>query len=137
MNDIKWKYVKKLEDKKNVTDFETANRVRLPDDLKNCILENNGGRPSLRVFDSMAQKERVVKGLLSFNKSDLDNVYTVMEVFKKGGLGLIPFASDPFGNFICLDPNDKDSVVFWNHENGEAEQVCSSFSSFINSLYKP
>ena len=47
---------------------------------------------------------------------------------------LLPFAIDPFGNFICLDIKDN-TVVYWNHEINEVSSTGKNLSEFIESLY--
>lgn len=47
----------------------------LPDDLKECLAENNAGVPSLPAFDLGEKKEMVFGGLLSFNEGDMDSFY--------------------------------------------------------------
>ena len=57
-------------------------------------------------------------------------------MFKEEEIKLIPFASDPSGNYICIDVNNNDSVVFWNHEINNTEYIAKNFSAFLNKLYE-
>ncbi len=52
--------------------------------------------------------------------------------------GIIPFATDPFGNKICFDfRNDKHSptIVLYDSDEQAIEYICSTFTNLINSLY--
>ena len=47
---------------------------------------------------------------------------------------LLPFASDPSGNFICVNLETK-AIELWLHETNEKELVAYSFEDFLNKLY--
>jgi DNA-binding beta-propeller fold protein YncE len=132
MSDITWKYIKPLDSETLINDFERENGIIFPSDLKNCFVKNNGGRPSKNVFDTDCSKEKVFKTLLSFNKSDPENIYMVFSVFDKERNRLIPFASDPSGDLLCLQ---NDNIVLYLHETGSIEKVADSFSELLSKLY--
>ena len=71
MNELTWKYVKPLKKENLIEEFEKQNKITFPLDLKNCLKENNGGRPSLKYYDTNEEKEKEVKKLLSFNEDDI------------------------------------------------------------------
>ncbi|MGG7153456.1 SMI1/KNR4 family protein [Clostridium neonatale] len=130
---LTWKYVKPLTDCNAVEKVEKLYNIKIPADLKNCIKEYNGGRPDLEAFNTGKSNERVFKTLLSYNKQDIENIYDVISFFRNNITeDLIPFASDPSGNYICLNKN---KVVLWVHDNGSLENVANSFSEFLNMLY--
>ena len=52
MSELSWKYVKELKNKEAIDIFEKENGVSFPTDLKDILLKYNGGRPSLRYFDT-------------------------------------------------------------------------------------
>ena len=126
-----WKYVKKTSEDK-ITAVEKNNKVNLPKDLKDLILANNNGRPTLSTFDTKKTKERVLKKLLSYNEDDTENIYDAID-FLQGQKDLFPIGSDPFGNFICLENSNK--IVFFNHETNEIEDIANSVTEFMNKLY--
>jgi cell wall assembly regulator SMI1 len=133
MANITWKYIKPLSKTDAIENFEKKNGISFPSDLKKCIKANNGGRPSSTVFDTNDSKERVFKALLSFNESDAENIYKYFPIINSHSNNLIPFASDPFGNYICL----KDSkVVLFLHETGKLEYIADSFSCLLEKLYE-
>jgi cell wall assembly regulator SMI1 len=134
MADITWKYVKKLQNEAAVEVFEKANNVRFPQDLKECIKENNGGRPDKKLFDTDKAKERVFKTLFSFNESDVENMYKFFPIPRKDVPDLLPFASDPGGNFLCVSAKEN-KIVLYLHETGTLESVADSFSDFLSKLY--
>ena len=93
------------------------------------------------------EKEKMIGNLLSFDNDEDDdlilNFRLIRERLKKG---IIPFANDPFGNFICFQftsSNDEPNIVFWDHEiaydnEGKAiSNVCASFDDFLEMLYLP
>ena len=51
---------------------------------------------------------------------------------------LIPFAKDPFGNYICLSLKDG-TVRFWDHEDhetGTAAMAGRNLQDFIENLHE-
>mgnify|MGYP000866863327 CR=1 FL=1 len=134
MNNLSWKFVKPLKDNKAVETFEADYGLKLPQDIIACIKQNNGGRPDKKVFDTTISKGRVIKSLLSFNKDDLDTVYDAMDILKGENSNLVPFASDPGGNYICFDTKQQD-IVIWLHETNTTEKISGSFTAFLERLY--
>ena len=133
MSNIVWKYIVPLNENDSVEKYEKWSGLSLPDDLKTLVMTNNAGMPDICVFDTETSKNKVLKGLLSFNESDSENVYEFTEVLRDYGFDhLIPFALDPFGNVICAE-NEK--IVFWDHETKETEHAANSISEFMNQLY--
>lgn len=130
MEDLIWKYIKPLKDKKSLNIIEEKFKFKIPIDLRECILKNNGGRPNRKVFDTDKSTERVMKTLLSYNENDLESIYKV----EKEENDLFPFAIDPSGNYICIDKEN--SVILWNHETNTGEYVAKSFSDFLSKLYE-
>jgi cell wall assembly regulator SMI1 len=132
MSDITWKYVKKLTNDNAVEEFERKNQISFPEDLKQCIKMHNGGRPSRNIFDTDKTKERMFKTLLSFNNNDVENIDKYFHVIQTKLKNLLPFASDPGGNFLCIQNN---KVVLYLHDTGNIEKVADSFSEFLKNLY--
>jgi hypothetical protein len=132
MTEIEWKYVKPIIKANAIEVFEKENNLLLPSDLKECVKANNGGRPSLNVFDTNDSKDRIFKTLLSFNESDVENIYKYFSIINSRLKKLIPFASDPSGNYLCLRD---EQIVFFLHETGQLEYVSDSFSSLLKKLH--
>lgn len=135
MNSLIWKYIKPLKDTNCIKIFELENNITIPQELKECILNNNGGRPNVKVYDTDKSSGRVFKTLLSYNKEDIETIYKILPLFKENSISLLPFASDPSGNFICIDLKNKDSVVLWIHEIDSIEYVAESFRKFLGILH--
>lgn len=133
---MEWKYVKALSSEENINDFECAVKYCFPDDFRECVIKSNGGRPSLKAFDTNVQKGREVKSFLSFNKDDRETVWKIYD-WNKEELSdkYIAFAIDNFGNLICFDANN-DHIVFLSLESLVVETIAKSFKEFINSLYE-
>lgn len=131
MKEITWKYVKELEDIEAISKFEIDNNIIFPEDLKNYLQKYNGGRPSSRLFDTAKEKEHEFKTLLSFNKADIETIYKNFPIDSKHEK-LIPFASDPAGNYFCLYRN---AIYYWHHERDEAEYLADTFEEFLKKLY--
>lgn len=131
MTEITWKYVKPLKAQDAITNVETEIGISLPTDLKDIIEKYNNGRPSRKLFDTSTEKELEFKKLLSFNSDDIENIFEFLHIDTQLK-GLVPLASDPGGNFICLY---KDKIVYWNHENDTTEFLANTFSEFLNKLY--
>lgn len=132
---MEWKYVKPLKSVELINEFESMAKYVFCDSFKDCVVTNNGGRPSKRVFDTDKSAERELKTFLSFNKEDRETIWKIFD-WNKEELSnkYIPFAIDVFGNMICFNTcNDK--VVFVNHEDLSVEIVAGDFSSFLSMLY--
>ena len=130
---MNWKYVKKLADEKSIERFEKQYNFKFSSDYIACVKENNGGRPSLSVFDTSKTKERTIKTLLSFNEEDRETLWKAnKDLITIDEKKYIAIAVDNFGNYICFDGKDK--IVFIDHESGDVEKVANSFSGFLDML---
>lgn len=128
-----WRYAKKLSSEESIKEFEWMVGLALPESFKACVRDCNGARPKRRLFDTEQTSDRVLKSLLSFNRSDKENVwwaYLSVEAAMNGAC--IPFAVDAFGNFICF--NRAKEVVFVDHETLGVEKVAGSFDAFLYGL---
>ena len=115
-----------------ISEVENKYNVQLPNDLKTILKEGNNGVPSKRFFDSEVAKGHEWKTLLSYYKSDVENIYSVLSVLKDVDADLFPFGDDPAGNMICLKEN---KVVLWHHETDAIEFIANSISEFLAKLY--
>lgn len=131
MKDITWKYVKPLVDAGNIAEYESLVGTTLPEDLKNTIRTNNGGRPSLKYYDIASEKDKEFKSLLSFNRSDVENVFAFYPL-DSANKKLVPFASDPAGNFFVVKNG---AIHLWLHEQDRTMFVAESFSAFLEMLH--
>ncbi|WP_283750954.1 SMI1/KNR4 family protein [Bacillus cereus] len=142
---VKWIMSKPLEDEKAVVRFENMLEIVLPDDYKLCITNYDAGRPRPNVFDTAQRKELVAKALLSFDQSNVENIWDTFENIKNQlPKRIVPFMSDQFGNYVCFDyrNSNEPTVVFWDHElshqniTEEIIYIANSFSEFVEGLYE-
>jgi len=122
----------------DVTHFEMAIAARLPDDYRDFLLRYNGGYPSPNGFRG---GEEVLNHFFGLWQKHADLNYELLA--HRGFIpeGMIPIASDPFGNAILLEvtrPN-RGRIWFWDHErSGEPAQAVSlladTFTKFVESL---
>lgn len=133
---MEWKYIKPLVSSEYIKEFEDLVKYSFSEEFKNCILSNNGGRPSKKMFDTDFQKERTLKSFLSFNKEDKETVWKIYDWNKKElSDKYVAFAIDNFGNLICFDISSE-KVIFLNHENNNVEQIANNFVEFMAGLYE-
>jgi len=130
--EIEWSFVNALIDIKSIDNFEKEKNIKIPHDLKNTIKRFNAGQPSRCIFDTDSSTGNVFGALLSFNPSDNDNIYEIFSVVNAENKSVMPFAADPFGNYLCLM---NEQVVFWDHETNSTEFVAPTFSELLNKLY--
>ena len=94
-------------------------------------MKTNAASPSKHKF-MVGDTERVFGGVLSFNRDDSDSVFSALRAVRDKDY--LPFAVDPFGNFICYSLTNK-KIYFWNHEKGTFDPTGYSLSKLIKSLY--
>lgn len=131
--DIVWKYKIDVADQKIFEELEQEQGIVIPEALKSLILEANAATPSKCHFVVEAS-EHILGAVLSFNRDeeDTDTIFTALTAV--ADKNLLPFAIDPFGNYICLDLK-KGDVIFWDHETGNASIADTSLPDFLAGLY--
>ena len=82
----------------------------------------------------------MLNNFISFNLGEDTNIINLKrDLQDRLPNNFVPFGRDPFGNLLCFDYSDNQSVVFWNHEMLDNSQgtifVSKSFTDFINLLY--
>lgn len=127
----RWARVKALKNNQAIFELENEYGISLSEDLKKCILDNNGGRPIPNTIKLSDGEENDVKILLSYNADDVETIYKVINFFINEYNGsVVPFASDSAGNYYC----EKDGkVVLWN-QDGDIISVSNSFHEFLDSI---
>ena len=101
------------------------------------IISKLGIPPLLIVIKSFNEsgKEVEIKALLSFNKEDTENIYNVIEYFKKEFNGtIVPIATESSGDYFCIDITTG-SIVYWEQETNAITFISKNFNEFIRSLY--
>lgn len=135
MSSLQWKYVKGTICREEIELVEERFGA-LPSDIKETILQYNGGRPNKKVFKTKRNTERIFNSLISFNKLDKGNIFITIEcLINELPKKVIPVGTDPFGNYICVQKSmNKSRIIFWNHENGETEDICDDFTQLLEML---
>ena len=128
-----WKYKIDVVNQNVFSEIEKNYGITISEELRALILMANAATPSKYNF-MLGTTEKVVGAILSFNKgeTDTDTVYSALSAIEDRSL--VPFAIDPFGNYICYSNND-DEVVFWDHETSWVSPTGKGLSAFLNSLY--
>ena len=137
MKELVWELSNKLNDRTQIVKLEEAIGKSLPLDYVNCVSENNRGYPSLKSFKT-PKGGRVFNYLLSLNEDEDDNIFKSYQYISEETerVDILPFARDPFGNYICFDfSKDPATIVFWDHEVRTIEDVCKSFTDLVNMLH--
>lgn len=130
---IVWKYKIELKDEKVFCEIEKERNIKIPNELKKFIIEANAATPVKHCFD-LQGTEKVFGSVLSFNRkeADTDSVFVALEVIKDKEL--LPFAIDPFGNYICYNLKTN-TIDFWEHEVAKVYATKYKLEEFIDSLY--
>ena len=128
-----WKYKIDVAHEGVFDEIEATYGVKFGDALKAFITNHNAATPPKCRF-MVGTTERIFGAVLSVNKNEpsVDSIYTALDVFK--GKDLIPFAIDPFGNYICYS-SATDTVVYCDCESDAIWSTELKLSDFIASLY--
>lgn len=142
---IEWKFADDPIEESVIKGIQKKLGIAFPEDYIQCAIRNHGGSPRPKVYDFSGRKEAVFGSLLSFDEHEPTFILDVYDAIgKRLPDKVIPFADDPFGNYLCFDFRDKESnptVVFWDHEQPNRKtslsKVCNNFTELLNKLYKP
>lgn len=128
-----WKYKIEMKDTKAFAEVEKQRGIHIPEELKAFVEEHNAATPALYHFMA-GVTERVFGAVLSFEKDEkeADTVYPALEAVKDKNL--LPFAIDPFGNYICYQL-DTNQIVYWSHEDDTVTSTRKGLKEFVASLY--
>ena len=138
----------KFDNQEAILLFEQTNNIKFPDAYKELVRFHDGGILEKDIFsyDNGYEIETNCVGFfLPWQKETLelegeyilDQINNPPEFFPQG---LIPFAPDGGGNYLCFDyRNCKENppIIFWHHAVEENEGVfllADSFEQFIDSL---
>lgn len=139
---LNWKYGSKIL-KDDIIVLEKELGIKYPKEYAELVLNFDEASPTLDCWDILdGEKEKVFDHLISLSSENINNVFNTYMILKNefGISSLIPFAVDPFGNYICfLNTNMK--VYYYDCDNFDnqnyiGEYVADSFGEFICSLYE-
>lgn len=130
---IVWKYKTEVSNSNVFTEIEKERGIQIPNELKEFIKDTNAATPSKYNF-MLDNVEKVFGAVLSFNQNetDIDSVFIALNAIEDKKL--MPFAIDPFGNYICYDLESR-AIIFWDHETDYTGVICNSLIEFLNALY--
>ena len=145
-----------LEAKPEATEVELRQieadlRLELPKNYREFVIIYNGGHPEECAFTYQIPTGgtggSVVNRFLSFARGGGHDFVDFFRTYKSPGAeriasDLIPIASDPFGNLVCLSIQGPrcGQIFFWDHEDEDPANhsneyyVSDSFESFLDSL---
>jgi hypothetical protein len=127
-----WRWVKPLKDLKSIKKAGKQFGIKYPKSYINTVKLYNAGRPPIDVYDTNKVKERLIKGLLSFNYDDVENVYDMFEIVSSFNDELVPFALDDFGNYLCFSKKSDKLFFLDNDEPDDEEIISNNFEEFLN-----
>lgn len=137
---MNWVLTKPLKNLELIHEFEQKHKIQFPASYVNLVKKHNLGRPRPNVFDTNLAKERVAKSLLSFDTAHSENIWEMYSaLIKQLPADVIPFMVDQFGSFVCFyfdSLSDEATIVFWNVETQQIENVADSFDEFIAQFYE-
>lgn len=134
---MNWKYVKTVDHtavKAGIEEMESSYGIKFSSTFKDTVNKFNNGYPENNLF-MVGSEEKVARKLLSFDKKDKGNIIS-MNTALKGQLPekVIAIMDTPGGDYICIDFNHGERVVYWEHETAKLLSVSSNFAAFLKSL---
>lgn len=130
--------------------FEKRHGIRLPDDYRDFLASQNGGRPEMdsRVFTFQKEDNSTSDSLIDWFSGLIEREdYSLegdLDIYEdRVPVGMLPIACDPFGNLILLGVRDPlvSGVWFWDHEieptsvqGSGIYKIADNFEQFIESL---
>lgn len=141
---------KKQLDPASLLALEHKLRITLSKDYRDFILHNNGGQPKPCVFSYKGvdgfESQSVINWFHAIYDGEENNFESTYLFYSENGRippSVVPIASDPGGNMICMSisGNDRGMVYFWDHELESSYSgaknlalLSNSFSDFLNLL---
>jgi cell wall assembly regulator SMI1 len=145
-NDLTWEWCDPPIDDARVDEVESVLGVRFPADFRECAKHCHGGAPTRRTFkfqDANGEMGSCLAVLLSFTPDKAENILDTHEMLADQlPAGLIPFAEDGGGDYMCFDYNGaagshSPGVVYWHRAGlpgNEVSTLSASFSNFLDML---
>jgi len=137
--------------------FEEQFAIKLPNDYKEFMLENNGGIPEGEwVFDFVEigdtnSTSSVVRNFLVIYDEETNNTDSLnksYQILRNDGYlqpNIMPIGTDPGGDLICMSLSNESygKIYFCNQELEDPDtgymilsQIAVSFVDFLDGLYK-
>ena len=132
-NKIEWEYSVPLVDANKIDEIESKLIIKIPQQLKELIINNNAGYPSLSKCNIPGFGENDVKMLLSYNETDDETIFQIIDFFvKKFHKRVLPFASDSGSGYYCVKD---DIIVFVSEETWIPIPIAEHISDFFSLLF--
>ncbi len=140
---IDWKWSDLPLNIATIKKIEKQMNISFPQDFKKFIMENNAGYPSKKYIYLASNENKVFNALLNLKEGgdDPSLFETYINIKDRLPKNIIPFASDPFGNYFCLNFGEyPPSICYWDHELAYVDTqrsiipISESFSKFIDLL---
>ncbi len=123
----------------DISEFEATYKVQLPEDYKDFLVENNGGRPEKNFFPF--QDDGFIIAWFFNLKNGKDTLEWTLQLLwiaeQTIPRNLLPVARGQGADFycICLDSNNYGKVFLWyGNIDEEPFEVASSFSELVDGL---
>ena len=110
-----------------ITDAELAFGIKIPQPLRQIILEHNGA--------TWENESGMVDSLISFSKGNISNIYNLYELPE----GYLPFADDGAEGCFALSGKDDEGIVhFGCADDGQPmKKVAKDFDAFVLIIGSP
>lgn len=131
-------------DEAAIAAFEASRGFPLPSDYREFLLTTNGGKPEPGAFQLALRSGPYTDSVVHwFHALGHDLESTADEMARRVPPELLPIASDPGGNLVCLGVagDARGKVYFWDHEHeryptgwSNVDLVADSFNAFLRGL---
>ncbi len=101
----------------DIFEFETHNNIKLPDDYKDFLTKNNGGRPNPNIVPSVKSDIQWIYGMVE--EPYYASIFQHIDMFhKRIPSWYFPIANDSGGNLylMSLYHENYGLIAFWRHE---------------------
>ena len=120
-------------DFQDIKDFEASNEVILPDDYKNFLEIQNGGRPKQNNLGTVETDVQWLYGMYDYeNAPDWANFFEALDTYE-GRLPswYIPIGRDSGGNLFIMSlyEENRGLVAWWLHEQEAQENADEYFDN--------
>ena len=127
-----------------IATFEAKRGFRLPGDYREFLLTANGGKPDPCAFQLALRSGPYTDSLVHWFHALGDDLESIAdEMHRRIPPELLPIASDPGGNLVCIgvEGDARGKVYFWDHEHevyptgwSNVDLVADSFDAFLRGL---
>ena len=108
---MKCEYAEEITEEE-IKNVELKLKFEFPEDFKEFIKKNNGGRPERKILKVNGSEEKV-RSFLSFKEEDKVNIIKFNRLEDSEGIRdtVVAIAIDPFGNYIVFNREDNKMQV--------------------------